>query len=175
MSMFCYQCEQTAKSTACEKAGICGKDPTVAALQDVIVYQVKGIGWLAYQAGQAGHYDKRVDQFVLEALFTTVTNVDFDPERLLAVIRKAEEIRKLAAEMIDANNGNGWPVQAKYTPAATIKEIVEQAQRTAIENALHQTGGNVAEAAKLLDVNKGNLYRLMDKLGMIRRQNKNDS
>ncbi|MCX5735843.1 MAG: hydroxylamine reductase, partial [candidate division NC10 bacterium] len=93
MDMFCYQCEQTAKGKGCDYLGICGKEPEVAALQDIIVHQAKGVGYLAHQARRMGRVDDGSNRYVLEALFTTVTNVNFDPERLLHWIRRGSEVR----------------------------------------------------------------------------------
>ena len=86
MSMFCYQCEQTAKGTGCTIAGVCGKDARTAALQDLLIHAVKGISMYARRAREMGVKDKAIDRFVVEALFTTVTNVNFDPERLAGIL-----------------------------------------------------------------------------------------
>ncbi|MGB9587181.1 MAG: hydroxylamine reductase, partial [Armatimonadota bacterium] len=91
--MFCYQCEQTAKGIGCTFQGVCGKDPTTATLQDLLVYATKGIAMYAHRARQLGATDREINVFTLEALFSTVTNVDFDPERIQALIYKAAEIR----------------------------------------------------------------------------------
>lgn len=84
--MFCYQCEQTAKGSGCTVGGVCGKDDRTSALQDALVYQAKLIGQYANQARKLGAIDAKVDAFVLEALFTTVTNVNFDPARLQGLL-----------------------------------------------------------------------------------------
>ncbi len=93
MEMFCYQCEQTAKGTGCVNMGVCGKAPEVATLQDALVLGVKGIGWYASRARALGSSDKGIDRFVIEALFTTVTNVNFDPDRVEEWVKKAADIR----------------------------------------------------------------------------------
>ncbi len=64
MSMFCYQCEQTTKGTGCVKTGVCGKDPITAALQDLLLYQAKGISMYAHRAARLGARDRDVDVFV---------------------------------------------------------------------------------------------------------------
>jgi hydroxylamine reductase len=87
--MFCYQCEQTAKGTGCTVAGVCGKDATTSALQDLLVHAIKGVSMWAARARKLRAIDPQVDRFVVEALFTTVTNVNFDPDRLTAWIEKA--------------------------------------------------------------------------------------
>ena len=98
MSMFCYQCEQTAGGRGCEKVGVCGKEPTVAALQDLLLYAAKGISQYAHRARQLGAKNRTVDVFVIEALFTTVTNVNFDAARIEAMIRRAAIIKKDAQD-----------------------------------------------------------------------------
>ena len=85
--MFCYQCEQTAKGTGCDAFGVCGKDPKTAALQDLLLYLTKGVSMYAHRAVVLGAQDAAVDKFVIESLFTTITNVNFDPARLEGIIR----------------------------------------------------------------------------------------
>ncbi len=99
MSMFCYQCEQAAKGTGCTQFGTCGKDPDVAALQDLLVHATKGVAMYAHRAAQLGSRDEAVDRFVVEALFSTVTNVDFDPNRLETMLRDAARIRDHARKL----------------------------------------------------------------------------
>ncbi len=88
MSMFCYQCEQTAKGKGCDYLGVCGKTSEAATLQDLLIHAVKGIGIYAYMVREIGVKDKDTDLFVIEGLFTTVTNVDFDPSRLEEILRR---------------------------------------------------------------------------------------
>jgi hydroxylamine reductase len=85
--MFCYQCEQTAKGEGCLKVGVCGKQPDVAALQDLLVYVTAEMSWFAREAAKHGIKPEReTNLLAAEALFHTLTNVDFDPERLRAKI-----------------------------------------------------------------------------------------
>ena len=79
--MFCYQCEQTSKGEGCTKIGVCGKQPEVAALQDLLIYTVKGLSQAAVAAEKAGVVDDSINRFTCEAIFSTLTNVDFDPDR----------------------------------------------------------------------------------------------
>ena len=81
MNMFCYQCEQTAKGTGCTVLGVCGKDPQTAVLQDLLIYALKDISRYAHRARQLGGTDKAVNIFTVKAMFSTLTNVDFDPVR----------------------------------------------------------------------------------------------
>ena len=135
MDMFCYQCEQAARGKGCDYLGICGKEPEVAALQDLIVHQAKGIGYLAHQARRMGQVDTEVDRYVLEALFTTITNVNFDPERLVEWIRKGSEMRnRLLTICRDAAGRAAVPFEedrlpesARFRPAASRDELLLQA------------------------------------------------
>ena len=80
--MFCYQCEQTSKGAGCQQIGVCGKQPETAALQDLLVHATKGLSMYAHREAQLGVHDAQVDRAMLEGLFATVTNVDFDPARI---------------------------------------------------------------------------------------------
>ena len=100
--MFCYQCEQTAQGKGCTQFGVCGKDGMTSDLQDLLLYMTKGISQYAYLAGIKGKKSLDVDHYVVESLFTTITNVNFDSENLKSLIEKGltirEEARKLYLE-----------------------------------------------------------------------------
>ena len=96
--MFCYQCEQTAKGQGCNISGVCGKTPDVAALQDLLVYALRGLALYAVEAGKKGIQIEGPGQFTAEALFATLTNVNFDPARFPALIKKAVEHREQLEE-----------------------------------------------------------------------------
>ena len=135
MDMFCYQCEQAARGKGCDYLGICGKEPEVAVLQDLIVHQTKGIGYLAHQARRMGQVDAEVNRYTLEALFTTVTNVNFDPERLVEWVWKGSEMRnRLLTICRDAAGRAAVPFEeellpesARFRPAASRDELLLQA------------------------------------------------
>ena len=91
--MFCYQCEQAVNSTGCEKFGVCGKDPTTAALQDLLVYETMLVGRIAHKLDALGIHDEEASKFIMDALFVTVTNVDFDPDDVVRYIKTAREIK----------------------------------------------------------------------------------
>ncbi len=132
MGMFCYQCEQTTKGTGCVTTGACGKDPITAALQDLLLYQAKGISMYAHRAAKLGARDRDVDVFAIEALFTTVTNVNFNPENLQAIIRRAAATRDQARKLYEgacAKAGKtpetlGGPAALK--PAGDVDGLVKQ-------------------------------------------------
>ena len=100
--MFCYQCEQTAKGEGCDKSGVCGKLPDVAALQDLLVYALTGLAQAAAAARKAGIRDHEADVFTCEALFATLTNVDFDPARFSTLIHRAAALRDGLLEKLRA-------------------------------------------------------------------------
>ncbi len=88
--MFCYQCQETLKNQGCTVRGICGKDERVANLEDVLIYVTKGIGVVLKKAGQ---YDKEAAHYIAKALFTTITNVNFDEDRIAEAINEGLRIR----------------------------------------------------------------------------------
>jgi hydroxylamine reductase len=119
--MFCYQCEQTKDGTGCTTYGVCGKDPTAAALQDLIIHVAKGLSMWAHRARSLGGKDPDVDRYVIEALFTTVTNVNFDAERLQAFLHKGIALRNSARSLYEtAARVKGAPVISLEGPAAWI-------------------------------------------------------
>jgi hydroxylamine reductase len=98
--MFCYQCEQTAKGEGCTKVGVCGKQPEVAALQDLLLYTLKGLSLYAVEGRKVGINDQEVNVFTCEALFSTLTNVNFDPERFPSLINRCVELRENLKEKV---------------------------------------------------------------------------
>ncbi|MEI6569217.1 MAG: hydroxylamine reductase, partial [Verrucomicrobiota bacterium] len=97
--MFCYQCEQTTRGTGCTDFAVCGKDESSAVLQDLLIHIAKGVSQYAHRAGKLGSRDRVVDIFIVEALFTTVTNVNFDPLRIQAVLNRGVKVREAAADL----------------------------------------------------------------------------
>jgi len=157
MSMFCYQCEQTAKGTGCTVRGVCGKDPTTATLQDLLLYACKGISMYAHRARQvAGKKDREIDLFVIEALFTTVTNVNFDPERLKGLVLKAARLRDKARQLYeDACREKGQTPEslsgpAAWKPAADLDELVKQGEEVSIVKRKEALGDDVTGLQELL-------------------------
>lgn len=92
--MFCYQCEQTANGKGCTKLGVCGKTPEVANLQDLLLFQVKGISCYAKVLLDRGEtVDKEIIRFIEFVLFTTLTNVNFDAEAHVTLLQKSQELK----------------------------------------------------------------------------------
>ncbi len=101
MSMFCYQCEQTAKGTGCTVQGACGKSEDIASLQDILFFGLKGIAAYAFHARELGAKDDLVDAFMHEGLFSTVTNVNFDLNRFVGLVLKCGEMNLRVMELLN--------------------------------------------------------------------------
>ena len=99
--MFCNQCEQTAHGTACVDTGVCGKDPDMQSLQEILLYGLKGMASYAHHARRLGIVDEEVDAFTEEALFATVTNVNFDMESLFELVLECGRKNLRAMQMLD--------------------------------------------------------------------------
>jgi hydroxylamine reductase len=101
--MFCYQCQEAAKGTGCEVKGVCGKTPEVANLQDLLIYTVKGISDIVVKGGMKPEELGDINEVVLDSLFKTITNANFDAEAIKKQIRKNIEIRDDLAKKVTAN------------------------------------------------------------------------
>ena len=134
--MFCFQCEQTAKGEGCTKIGVCGKQPDVAALQDLLIYTVKGLAQVAIDGRKVGIRDTAVDHFTCEAIFSTLTNVDFDPDRFVELIHKTVNFRDELKAKIAAAGGKTDFAQgpADFAPAAGRESLVEQGEKVGIKS-----------------------------------------
>jgi len=154
--MFCYQCEQTAKGTGCTVAGVCGKDPEVAALQDLLLHAAKGISMHAHRARALGAKDREIDVFVVEALFTTVTNVNFDAARMQKLVQKAAQLRDKARAMYEqaCKKAGRTPEAlcgpAAFAPAADLAGLVRQGQDVSITKRQEGFGVDLAGLQELV-------------------------
>lgn len=128
--MFCYQCEQTAKGEGCTKVGVCGKQPEVAALQDLLLYVTEELSYVAREARKKGLTSKEVDILTVDALFHTLTNVDFDPERLRTMISSVCAERDALIEKFASKGGEiKFPAGRKPTePEGTLDGLVKQGE-----------------------------------------------
>jgi hydroxylamine reductase len=106
--MFCYQCEQAAKGTGCTTAGVCGKPSEVANLQDLLVYALRGLSQVAIEARKANVTHEEIEPFMYEALFATLTNVNFDEEQMVKYIKKTIEIRDQLKKEVQSTNSCNW-------------------------------------------------------------------
>nr|WP_276717202.1 hydroxylamine reductase [Caloranaerobacter azorensis] len=132
MEMFCYQCEQTAGGKGCVKMGVCGKDPEVAALQDLLIYLLKGIGFYGQKILEKGKkIDKETHKFVMDAMFATLTNVNFDAERFVEYINKAYKIKENLKELA-GNIEENIPDAANYKIPSTKEEMIDDAKKVGV-------------------------------------------
>ncbi|AMJ41204.1 hydroxylamine reductase [Anaerotignum propionicum] len=130
-SMFCYQCEQTLGGKGCVKSGVCGKNPTVANLQDVLIHELKGVGFYGQKNLEKGlKIRSEINKFVVDGMFSTLTNVNFDPTRFVEYVKKAEEIKeelkKAVGEIMNV------PEAAKYKAPETMEGMLEDAEKLGI-------------------------------------------
>lgn len=134
--MFCYQCEQTAKGEACTKIGVCGKQPDVAALQDLLIYSLKGLSLCAIEGRKVGVNDGEVNAFTAEAAFSTLTNVDFDRDRFSSLIKRSVELRERLKGKIKAAGGKtDFPSgPASFNPEATLEGMVKQGEGVGLKS-----------------------------------------
>ncbi len=128
--MFCNQCEQTAKGKGCTIVGVCGKQPDVAALQDLLIYTVKGLSLVATEGRRVGVVDPEVNRFTCEAMFATLTNVDFDPERFVQFIQRSIELRDSLKEKVKKAGGNVdfGDGPANFQQANTLEAMIKQGE-----------------------------------------------
>ena len=129
--MFCYQCEQTAGGKGCTKLGVCGKTPEIAALQDLLIYQIKGISCYAKEIIEQGeNLDKDIVSFIENSLFTTLTNVNFDAEVHIEMLRKSQSIKESLRKKVGKIKND--TDHATYNLSETMSEMLEDAKKAGI-------------------------------------------
>ncbi len=154
--MFCYQCEQTAKGTGCTVKGVCGKDDDTATLQDLLIQAVKGISMYAHRARQLGAVDREINVFTCEATFSTLTNVNFDPQRLAGLLGQAKKFKDKAESLYKnacAKAGKEPEVldgPAKWTPASDLTGLIAQGKEVGIPGRKEVLGDDLTGLQELL-------------------------
>ncbi|WP_394867268.1 hydroxylamine reductase [Paraclostridium bifermentans] len=129
--MFCYQCEQTAGGKGCTKVGVCSKTPEIAALQDLLIYQIKGISCYAKELIDKGEkIDKEIVSFVENSLFTTLTNVNFDGDVHEKMLRQSQEIKQSLRSRV--SSCANCCEQAEYNLSDTRDQMLKDAKRAGI-------------------------------------------
>lgn len=129
--MFCYQCEQTVGGKGCTKIGVCGKTPEIAALQDLLIYQVKGISCYAKVLIDKGEkIDKEIVSFVENSLFTTLTNVNFDGDVHEKMLKQSQKIKESLRSKV--GNCKDFCDQATYNLSDTRSQMLEDAKKAGI-------------------------------------------
>lgn len=156
MDMFCYQCEQTAKGSGCTQIGVCGKGAETAALQDLLVYAAKGISMYAHRARQYDAIDREIDIFIVKALFSTVTNVNFDAQRMEDLLSQAGKVLNKASGLYEdaCKKGGKQPEAldgpAKWEAAAGRQGLLAQAEEIGIAKRIESVGPDVAGLQELI-------------------------
>ncbi len=134
MSMFCFQCQETAHGTGCTKIGVCGKREDVANMQDLLIWISKGISLLAEEGKKLSVHDSRIDRFIFDAMFITITNANFDRNAIIRKIRQGIALRdefreKLIAEGVhlaeNMHTSTTWS-------AETEEELEEKAAKVGV-------------------------------------------
>ena len=134
--MFCFQCEQTAKGQGCTTVGVCGKQPDTAALQDLLIYTLKGLSLVALKGHSLGVRDTDLGHFTCEAVFSTLTNVNFDPERFVVLIQETVTRRDALKKRIEtAENNIQFPEgPATFYPASDLEKLVAQGELVGVKS-----------------------------------------
>ena len=146
LDMFCYQCSQTARGTGCTVKGVCGKEPIVARLQDNLLFAIKGISAYLYHARELGYSDPEVDAFIEKGFFSTLTNVNFDPEEFLNLAVKAGEMNirtmKLLKQAHIERFGEPTPTKVRTGTVKGHGIIITGHDMNALDKLLQQVEGS---------------------------------
>ena len=126
-----YQCEQTAGGKGCTKMGVCGKTPEIAALQDLLIYQIKGISCYAKEIVEKGeNVDKSIVTFIENSLFTTLTNVNFDADFHVEMLKESQRIKEKVRKQVGKIKND--TDHATYNLSETKSEMLEDAKKAGI-------------------------------------------
>jgi len=154
--MFCFQCEQTSRGTGCTTVGTCGKSDQTACLQDLVVHVTKGVAQYAARAARLGAPVQKIDRFILEALFVTVTNVNFDDLALEKVIHRAVAMRDAAKALYEAAAKKAGTTPevlkgaAAWVPARDLEGLARQGELVSVLYGRDQFGPDVSGLQELL-------------------------
>lgn len=156
MGMFCYQCEQTARMTGCTTFGVCGKDPDTAALQDLLLHLTKTIACIESAKRKLGESNEEINQFIIDSLFTTVTNVNFDPQNIHKIIKQGISLEKqLSAQYQtlcarhDLQNALAF-LSSEWNPDESFDSMVTHGSKVGIERRMSDYGQDIVGLQELL-------------------------
>ena len=127
MNMFCYQCQEASKGTGCEIKGVCGKTPELSALQDLLMYQLKGISVYTNALRTLEIEDEAANSFITDSLFMTITNANFDDNRFVVRIREGFKLRARLKSLLAENNISVETTDLTTWTAVTLAEMDEKA------------------------------------------------
>ncbi|HHY96344.1 MAG TPA: hydroxylamine reductase [Firmicutes bacterium] len=143
--MFCNQCSQTLNGVACTKAGVCGKSEDIQSLQENLVYALKGISAYVYHARELGAHDPEIETFIPKALYSTLTNVDFDINRFIDLSLQAGQMTLKAMTLLKKAHVDAFgPMQPTSVPTGTFAGpgiLVTGHNMKALYELLRQTDG----------------------------------
>ena len=127
--MFCYQCQETAKGTGCTVRGVCGKTSDVANLQDLLLFVLKGIAHYRVQLRALDAVDHSADRFILDGLFMTITNANFDKQRFVEKIKEAIKLREQLKQTFLEKGGKPEKItfEGAFWTADTLEEMEAKA------------------------------------------------
>ncbi len=156
MSMFCYQCQETARGIGCTKRGVCGKTDKVANLQDVLLYTAKGVAIFNAALREQDKANREANIFIIDALFTTITNANFDDNAICSKIEKGLKLRDLLREgqeqiPMAAHDAAQWTGKTKedfeqQAPKASVLAIENEDVRSLKELVIYGLKGMAAYA-----------------------------
>ena len=163
MSMFCFQCQETAKNEGCTIAGVCGKKADTANLQDLLIYVLKGISIYGEKAKELGELEKKAGLFIAQSLFSTITNANFDNERFIAQIKEGLKIRdELKSKYGEKSEGE------LHDSALWFSDDVDEFHSKAIEvGVLSQKNEDVRSLHELLIIGLKGLAAYADHAAML--------
>ncbi len=143
--MFCYQCEQTAMGKGCTKMGVCGKNANVAALQDLLIYSLIGLSEVAAEGRMHGVEDHEADVFTVKALFTTLTNVNFDEADLAGYINRSVELRERLKSWVRNASSTAQFADgpANFKPANDLNGLIEQGTKVGLKSDVYAADENI--------------------------------
>ena len=127
--MFCYQCQETAKGTGCTVRGVCGKTSDVANLQDLLLFILKGIAHYRVQLRALDAIDHSADRFILDGLFMTITNANFDKQRFVEKIKESIKLREQLKQTFLDKGGNPEKItfEGAFWTADSLEEMESKA------------------------------------------------
>lgn len=132
--MFCYQCQEAAKNTGCTIQGVCGKTADVANLQDLLIYLSKGISHYTVRLREMGVESNDVNKFIVDALFMSITNANFDKERFVTKIGQAIDLREAVRALFTAKGGNISEItfEGAFWASKNVEEMEQKATEVGV-------------------------------------------
>jgi hydroxylamine reductase len=134
--MFCFQCQEALNNRGCKESGVCGKDPEIAILQDGLIYLLKGISQYTTRLHEKKYDTPDADLFIIKSLYMTITNVNFDPVRLVVAIKEAQMMHRKMADIFYSSGGKRTDIyfKEKFWETDSKEKMLAKAQYVGIRN-----------------------------------------